>query len=160
MKYYKIWEDGRVSVTEHDNLPQSLLDDGWILDEGKLPIDANESKPYKQLANLDIVEDTETISIEATLRIITDYTDLVSNHIQARINMYNTAHKVAFGSVHNMAIYLQDVAYEHYQFAVDIVAWNKLVWESYRATMLSVEAGTIALPSDIISTLPLYAGVV
>lgn len=92
--------------------------------------------------------------------VVNNYTDLVSDHIQERIDTYNTTHKVAFGSVHNMAIYLQDVTYEHYQFAVDVVAWNKLVWESYRATMLSVEAGTIALPSDIISTLPAYAGVI
>lgn len=99
---------------------------------------------------------------ENLIKVVEDGVAATDAYIQFIIDTYNEAHSVKFGSIHNMAIYTLDPTYEHYQFALDIIAFNKSVWETVRLNMPNLLSGIPPNPTEaeLIALLPVYQGVV
>lgn len=74
---------------------------------------------------------------DSTAKLILDGETLVNEYIQAPIDAYNEANKVKFTSVDSCFKYTSNPAYIHYQFCVDIVAFNINVWEVARVNQVT-----------------------
>jgi len=106
--------------------------------------------------------DTLDIIPESADSIVSNYTQAVGDYIQSSIKIYNTTNGVAFSGIDAMQKYTIDPNYTHYQFAVDVLAWNIQVWEYARQVFADVQAGTRTLPTqdELIAELPIYTGAV
>lgn len=86
---------------------------------------------------------------------------VVSGMIQAVIDNYNKAHRVSFKDIDAMPKYKDDPTYTHYQFAVDIIGYNKIIWDDYVRPELDKILGGNPIPTEaeFIAALPVYTGV-
>lgn len=82
----------------------------------------------------------------------------VESLIQGEITKYNEANLVAFKDIDACAKYTTTPTYTHYQFCVDVIAWQTNVWETARSIQADVLAGTRPLPTleEFVAELPVF----
>jgi len=115
--------------------------------------------PYYLRTGDVFTRDLGTEQTEEFKKSVLEAEQLVEVHIQAPIDTYNATHGVKFGSVHNCANYINTPTYEHYQFCVDVWAFNVLVWETSRQIQKDIISGAIEQPETpeaFIALLPVW----
>jgi len=98
---------------------------------------------------------TEQIYLEK----VTAAEALTDAHIQAPIASYNNANGTNFGGIHNCASYINTPSYTHYQFCVDVWAFNVQVWEAARQIQIDIINGNLVQPETeeaFIALLPVW----
>jgi len=80
--------------------------------------------------------------------------------IQSEVDKYNEANMVAFKDIDACAKYTTVTTYTHYQFCVDVIAWQTSVWEYARQVQADVMAGTRTMPTteELLAELPVFGG--
>lgn len=85
----------------------------------------------------------------------------VLNAVQAIIESYNTSHGLSFLSVDSCPKYTFDPSYEHYQFCLDIIAYNLECWKYIRGLQSVVlGGGDYPTEEEFYNNFPEYTGVV
>lgn len=127
---YKLDEDGN----RYSHYTDEVDEDGY-----KLPDMAKIAEMQVNQARADIVK-------------------AVEEYIQATIDGYNEANGILLKNIDSCFKYTAVPTYTHYQFCVDVIAWNARVWETARAIEAEVLAGNRGVPSveELLGELPKF----
>jgi len=69
--------------------------------------------------------------------------------IQAEIETYNKANGTKYTHINAMQKYTRNINYTHYAFAMSVLDWNELVWETSRQMQIDIFTGAIAKPESV-----------
>jgi hypothetical protein len=132
-----------------------------------LPVEYAEKGEYQRYS-LPVIEESRVFypvedwsEAEILTAQLQDAVTLVTESIQARVDVYNVGHGLMFTDVHNCESYSRVTGYSHQQFCTDVWLWSVAMWEAARAIQVDVISGNRTMPTatEFIAELPAYAGV-
>ena len=97
---------------------------------------------------------------EITKKTLTHYTNLVSQHIQSKVDQYNLENSLGYTDVHSCESYGRTEGYTHQAFCLAVWTWNVAVWEYVRNTVFpAVMSGERQVPTEdeLIAELPVFS---
>ena len=150
-----------------DNPNKSIpaLDDLTELGYPKLHIVYEELDKYQKHEPIDIYQDEsgnyikKYIAVDITLTelkniLVPKFTRDIDEHIQSKIDDYNSENGVIFKDIDSISKYLIDPNYTHYDFCKKITLWAISVWENARELQEKMLTKEMDIIENIINLLP------